>query len=307
MVGVSVAVGLLAIGLLAALPVRGETITVLFTNDLHARIGRLAAVGRAIDFVRTDAENVLLVDAGDTWHDFRIPVLAGWGGGDVVRWMNSTGYDAMALGNHEFAIGARELTELVAEAEFPVLSANTAVLGGLTKPFEDSVRLAVGSQAVLLVGLTTSEFFPSGMIPWMRIEPPSTVLDRVVATKDREDPRLLIVVLAHFGVPEAIALAQSAPWIDLIVTGHTHTPTPSPVWIGRTMIVQGSPFAHELGRVDLSFDDQGELTDWRAERIEVDGPALGGGAADGWMRLAAVCILSAISISIWVWGSGSDG
>jgi len=300
--GVRRGIGLLAVAAALTLVVRADEITVLFTNDLHARVGRMDAIGQAIEDVREDVEHVLLVDAGDAWHDFRVPVLACWGAGETVRWMNSVGYDAMAIGNHEFAIGPRQLAEAADERSFPLLSANTVALGEMNKPFEESARLTVGPWDVLLIGLTTAEFFPAGVFPWMRMEDAGVALARSVPEEDRDNPELLIIVLAHFGVAEAIRVARSAPWVDLIVTGHTHTPTDAPVVAGRTLIVQASPFGQGLGRIDLTVDDQGNVADWRLESIPVEGPALGEFAGEGLRRLAGMLVLSAAAF--WFWLSG---
>ncbi len=290
------------VGLTIALVACAGEVTVLFTNDLHARLGRLAALGSAIEDARAAADHVVLVDAGDAWHDFRLPVLTGWGGSETVRWMNSVGYDAMAIGNHEFAIGAERLAELVAAAEFPILGANVIALEGMGQPVGETVRLYAGSQEILIAGLTTAEFFPTGMIPWMRIESPLLTLDCAVSEEDQKRHQLLVVVLAHFGVREAIEVARAAPWIDLIVTGHTHSMTESPVLIDRTLIVQGSAFAQGLGRIDLVVDDRGEITDWRLEQVAVEGPALDDRAGEGRRRLGLMCVLSAICL--WAWWRG---
>ncbi len=287
------------VAMIVASAAEPERVTVLFTNDLHARVGRLAAVGEAIDRIRHEAENVLLVDAGDAWHDFRIPPLACWGGAETVRWMNSMEYDAMAIGNHEFAAGARQLAALASGCSFPLLSANTLTVGGMSRPFEACARLAIGSREVLLVGLTTREFFPAGMIPWMRIEDPVRALDRAVAPEDRVDPNVLMVVVAHFGVAEAIRLSRKAPWVDLIVTGHTHQATSMPVVIGDTWIVQGSPFALGVGRLDLTIDGEGSISDGVLEHIRVDRPALGDLGGEGLRRLATILALSVAAVAVW--------
>ena len=55
-----------AIWLAVAVAAASTPITVLYTNDLHLRFGRLASIGRLIDEVRADEPAVLLFDAGDT-------------------------------------------------------------------------------------------------------------------------------------------------------------------------------------------------------------------------------------------------
>ena len=295
----ALALVIVAVAMAVAVAAESESVTVLFTNDLHARVGRLEALGDAIDLVRSEVEHVLLVDAGDAWHDFRVPPLACWGGAETVQWMNSVGYDAMTVGNHEFAVGDRRFEELASKSLFPILSANTLMLGGMQSLVGNSARSAVGTRNALIVGLTTSEFFPAGMIPWMRIEDPGQALDRAVASEDRVDPNVLIVVVAHCGVAEASDLAGSAPWVDLIVTGHTHQSTETPVLVGDTLIVQGLPFALGVGRIDLTIDEEGYVTDWWLEQIRVDGPALGDTGGEGLRRLAAILLLSAAAVFVW--------
>lgn len=58
----------------------GETITILYTNDLHTRLNRLSGLATQIERIRAEAAGpVLLFDSGDTWQDYRLPVYAVWG------------------------------------------------------------------------------------------------------------------------------------------------------------------------------------------------------------------------------------
>jgi 5'-nucleotidase / UDP-sugar diphosphatase len=55
--------------------------------------------------------------------------------------MNAIGFDAMALGNHEFDDGPDVLAEFVRAADFPVISGNTRVGEGeaLAAELEENV------------------------------------------------------------------------------------------------------------------------------------------------------------------------
>ncbi|KAG1925892.1 bifunctional metallophosphatase/5'-nucleotidase [Pimephales promelas] len=114
-------------------------LTLLHTNDVHARVEEtnrdsgkcskapcFAGVARRftkIKEVRTTEKNVLLLDAGDqfqgtVWFNF-------YKGAEAAYFMNKLGYDAMALGNHEFDNGVDGLVKpFLQEVNCTVLSAN---------------------------------------------------------------------------------------------------------------------------------------------------------------------------------------
>ena len=90
-------------------------LTIIHTNDTHARVregdgmgfARISAIVREI---KKENPNVLLLDAGDTFHGQAIASLNK--GESIVRIMNEIGYDAMAPGNHDFNYGYDRLLSL---------------------------------------------------------------------------------------------------------------------------------------------------------------------------------------------------
>ena len=97
------------------------------------------------------AENVLLLDAGDTIGDTL--VAAETEGRAVIETMNRIGYDAMVVGNHEPDFTAEKLLERIKEAEFPVLAANIVRKTDdelFTKPY---VIKTIGGVRVGILGL----------------------------------------------------------------------------------------------------------------------------------------------------------
>src|SRR5262249_40110582 len=127
----------LAAGLSAApAPV---AITILHTSDLHGHVhprdlpadrdfrDRLARGATAVAGVRSEGRPVLLLDSGDTIQGSPTQALVFSGaipdaGDPTVRAMNRIGYDAMAVGNHEFDFGRERLEKSRREAKFPWLS-----------------------------------------------------------------------------------------------------------------------------------------------------------------------------------------
>ena len=100
---------------------------------------------------RAEGGNNLLLDGGDRFTGTLFHVQHR--GQDSVQIMNAIGYDAMALGNHEFDDGEEVLAAFVKGLNFPALSANVdfseePLLAGLIEP---SVILEVGGDQVGII------------------------------------------------------------------------------------------------------------------------------------------------------------
>jgi len=273
---------------------RGSDLTILYTNDLHARLGQLESLAALVGQERQEGKPVLLLDAGDTWQDFRTPLPVVWGAEETVAWMNEVGYSAMALGNHDLYFGAEHLASLAAKASFPVLCANLIPLGGWKAPFVSWTLVPCGDLRVLVVGLTTGELLPYADFPWLRYEEPARALaDALEAAAD--EPRDLVVAVCHLPVNQARRLAEVVPGVDLFVTGHSHDETPQPVRVGDVLIVQARPFGQALGRLRLDVDQEA-----RAVRL-VDNALLTAdtrpvATTPGLLRLFQVVILTGLLI-----------
>ena len=114
-------------------------VTILHTNDIHGHlqawqgwegdfadrtVGGLDRLAARVTEIRAEVgkQRVLLLDAGDTIGDTMI--AAKTEGRAVIETMNSIGYDAMAVGNHEPDFSAEKLKARIAQARFAVLGAN---------------------------------------------------------------------------------------------------------------------------------------------------------------------------------------
>lgn len=226
-------------------------LTVLFTNDLHARLAVLPSVSDAIAQERLRGSPVLLLDAGDAWHDFRRPIYSVWGDGRMVEWMNEVSYSAMALGNHDVYYGAVRLRQRVEEARFPVLCANWRPTTA-EHPIVPSVVLPAGELRVLLVGVTTDEFLPFPAYPTYEYRCPADAISEEI---QRQAGRFdVVIVVGHVGVVDAKRIARAVPAITVFLTGHSHEELPDPVVEGRTIIVQTGAFGRRLGRLVLEVD-----------------------------------------------------
>ena len=277
---------------------RGSELTILYTNDLHARLGQLESLAALVGRERQEGKPVLLLDAGDTWQDFRAPLPVVWGAGETLAWMNEVGYSAMVLGNHDLYFGAEWLATLAAKANFPILSANLIALAGWKAPFVSYAFVPCGNLRVLVVGLTTGEFFPYTDFPWLRYEDPARALMGALEAA-ADEPRDLVIALCHLSVNEARRLAEAAPGVDLFVTGHSHEETPDPVRVGDALIVQARPFGEALGCLRLDVDQETgavRLVDNALLRADTRPVA----AAPGLLRLFEVVSLACILVLLFL-------
>lgn len=206
----------------SALEPADETLVVA-GQTLRAKLGGVARLKTALDEVRAREKNVLTLHAGDAVQGTLYFNL--FNGEPEFEFLNLLGFDAMAVGNHEFDRGPALLGRLAGQARFPLLSANIdasgeAALAGRIRPY--TLR-SVEGQLVALLGSTTpaTPLMTSG-VGQARFAEPGPVLAALV----RELKALgvnKIILLSHNGYEADLELARTVPGLDVIVGGHSHT------------------------------------------------------------------------------------
>ena len=235
-----------------------EEIIILHTNDLHGE--SLARIGSIVAELRKAHPDLLLVDGGDLFSG--TPVSNLFQGQAEQTSIFTLGFDALALGNHDFDFG-RDTLERSLEAGVPWLAANIFKEDGTTlaPPF---LIKEVGQVRVLLVGLctpsTTRMSFPRN-VEGLSFADPTSILKQVL--HEQQDAYDLCVVLSHLGYGEDLLLAQRVPGITAIVGGHSHTTLSKPVRIKDTIITQAGSSSKYLGKITISIEEgypaRGEL------------------------------------------------
>jgi len=195
--------------------------------------------------------------------------------------MNAVGYDAMALGNHEFDDGPPILAPFVRAVRFPVLGANIdtsrePLLSGLIQPFTVVER---SGRRIGIVAATTADT-PILASPGQNVTF-SAAEDAVRAAVERlrQDGVRTILVVTHLGLTADQQLAQRVDGITAIVGGHSHTllsnsiqgaEGPYPVVVrspsGNSVpIVQAGVFGRYLGRLNLAIGSDGQALSWSGD------------------------------------------
>jgi 2',3'-cyclic-nucleotide 2'-phosphodiesterase / 3'-nucleotidase len=249
---------------------RPVTITVMGTSDIHSHavnwdyyndaaysdsagnVVGLARVSSLVKQIRADRgrERTLLFDAGDTIQGTPLgfyyatvePITTTGQIHPMARQMNAIGFDAVALGNHEFNYGLPFLNKWISQMHAPVLGAN-AVHAGTDRPaFRPYIikKMHVPGHPPIRVGLLG--LTNPGVAIWDKANVSGKLdfLDLVETAKKwvpiiRAQGVDVMVVSAHAGdsglssytgdipVENASAMvAQQVPGIDAILFGHAH-------------------------------------------------------------------------------------
>ncbi|MET9321320.1 5'-nucleotidase C-terminal domain-containing protein [Streptomyces sp. NPDC003038] len=228
-----------------------------FDDKAHNDVG-LAKISTLVNQVREEKgrRNTLLIDAGDTIQGTQLsyyyakvdPITARQGPvHPMAQAMNAIGYDAAALGNHEFNYGIPVLRKFEEQCDFPLLGANALDAKTLRPAFPPysmhRLRTPHGPDVkVAVLGLTNP-----GIAIWDKANVQGKMsfpgLEEQAA---KYVPRLrslgadVVIVSAHSGssgtssygdqlpyVENAAGLvAEQVPGIDAILVGHAHTEIP---------------------------------------------------------------------------------
>ena len=280
-------------------PATARILTVLHTSDLHGHVGPrddaeerdfgegLARVAAAVQAVRAESRSTLLLDSGDTIQGAPVQAMVFSGsipdrGDPIVRAMNRIGYDAMAVGNHEFDFGLERLKKSEREAKFPWLSAN--VVGEGRKPaFAPYAVREVSGVRVGILGLTTRSvpsWEPRAHVEGLEFLDTVETARRFVPLLRGKERCDVVFVITHQGFErdpatgkhngtssenQAYAIATEVPGIDLLLTGHTHTAI-EPQRLGQTWVSQPGRFGNTLTRFDLRLERTEEH--WKVVSVE---------------------------------------
>ncbi|ECI0412751.1 bifunctional UDP-sugar hydrolase/5'-nucleotidase [Salmonella enterica subsp. salamae] len=295
-----VALALLAAFALASQPAQAYEkdktykITILHTNDHHGHFWRseygeygLAAQKTLVDSIRKEVAqeggSVLLLSGGD--------INTGVSESDLqdaepdFRGMNLIGYDAMAVGNHEFDNPLTVLRQQEKWAKFPFLSANIyqkSTGERLFKPWAIFTRQDI---KIAVIGLTTDDTAKIGNPEYftdIEFRKPAEEAKVVIQELNMNEKPDVIIATTHMGhydngdhgsnAPGDVEMARSLPAgsLAMIVGGHSQDPvcmasenkkqmnyvpgTPcAPDKQNGIWIVQAHEWGKYVGRADFEF------------------------------------------------------
>ncbi|MGR4049276.1 bifunctional UDP-sugar hydrolase/5'-nucleotidase UshA [Kosakonia cowanii] len=285
-------------------------ITILHTNDHHGHFWRseygeygLSAQKTLVDGIRKEVAaqggSVLLLSGGDI--NTGVPESDLQDAEPDFRGMNLIGYDAMAVGNHEFDNPMSVLRQQEKWAKFPFLSANIYQKSTNQRLFKPWMIFNRQGLKIAVIGLTTDDTAKIGNPEYftdIEFRQPATEAKLVIDELNQNEKPDVIIATTHMGhydngehgsnAPGDVEMARSLPKgaLALIVGGHSQDPvcmasenkkqvdyvpgTPcAPDQQNGTWIVQAHEWGKYVGRADFQFRN-GEMKLVRYQLIPVN-------------------------------------
>lgn len=274
-------------------PERDKTyrISILHTNDHHGRFWKnsdgeygMAARKTVIDTVRADVAagggSSLLLDGGDV--NTGVPESDLQDAVPDFKGMNMLGYDAMAVGNHEFDKPPAVLKMQRSLAQFPMLAAN--IYSGGERMFAPYKIFNVGGIRVAVIGLTTEDTQKMAHPDNMRnIEFRNAIAEAAKVVPELRKQADIVIAATHLGhyqngehgsqAPGDVEMARAVNGLDLVVGGHTQNPACmkaenvvdrayvpgtdcKPERQNGTWIVQAHEWGKYVGRADFEYRNE---------------------------------------------------
>ncbi len=290
-------------------------LVILHTNDLHSNLtgfspeseytpclvgddSTRAGFARISAMIETERvanpNNLLVLDAGDFlmgtfFHIFEAQ------DGFQLNLMKKMGYDAVALGNHEFDFGPETLAKIINSSlqngEIPAITFSNLKFSddseaddsfkdlytvGIIRPYQIIEKGGFRIGVFGIIGEDSRQVAPNAA--------PLEITDRIKSAKKTvkillEDEKVdLVICLSHSGVAkdkkgnwvgEDIELAKQVKGIDVIVGGHTHSEIFDPIWVDKTAILQTGSQGKNLGRFEINIKD-GEISSAKYQLMPVD-------------------------------------
>ena len=250
-----------------------------YTPLIHDNDPTRGGFSRIAGFINSEKkqyeDKLLVVDAGDFLMGTFFQTLE-LSEGFQLNLMKKIGYDFVALGNHEFDFGPGALAEIINHSlqngEIPQLlntnykEAKSSDGSKLMRLFENKVILpysVIEKNGYILgifslIGKDANESISDdyGII----LNNQKKVAKQTAKYLKNVEKVDLVIVLSHSGVEkdkkgewagEDVEYAEAAPDIDIIISGHTHTCLPEPIYAGNAVIVQTGALGMYMGKLEI--------------------------------------------------------
>ncbi|HCC71043.1 MAG TPA: hypothetical protein DEQ09_07835 [Bacteroidales bacterium] len=284
-------------------------LVILHTNDLHSRIegyapsseytplttgddktrGGFSRMAAIINKERADNPgSVLLLDAGDFLMGTLYHYMEEYKPFQLSL-MNDMGYDAMALGNHEFDFGPQRLAGIVnnslCSSEIPQLLLGNVIFDKKDKT-DDSLEELFDKGIIRRSTIIEKNGLKIGIFSLMGEDADESApyavpvtFEKITKSAKKISAELrkrgcdIIICLSHSGIEkdengewtgEDVKLAEKVDDIDILISGHSHTMLNEPLVINNTPLVQTGSYGKSLGRIEIEVSGPDIMvTDYR--------------------------------------------
>ncbi|MBR5696489.1 MAG: bifunctional metallophosphatase/5'-nucleotidase [Paludibacteraceae bacterium] len=217
-------------------------ILILSVNDMHASFEKLPRLKHLADSLRCLYPNMLVLSAGDnrTGNPFsdQYPTASL----PMTELMNYVGFDASAIGNHDFDAKVNGFIDMIKHSHFPYLSANVELpdsLKGWLKPYQTFTMrngLRVGVLSLLQLNDKGIPDTDPNNVEGVRFLPAMEAIEQYRSLREECD---VLLMLTHLGYEVDLQIAEKyANFADIIVGGHSHTKIDGGVTRNGVLITQ---------------------------------------------------------------------
>lgn len=199
-----------------------KQIHILSVNDMHSQIDGMPKLKALVNKLRKDDPELIVLSCGDnrTGNPYNdVPVSV-----PMVKLMNNIGFDATAVGNHEWDSHQEGFRNVINNSNFPHICANVFVA--------DSTRIHIFPYKIFCrkgvkIGILGGIQINSANIPdahpdnmkGIRFKHIDEVIPRYKWMRDQVD---VLILLSHDGYEVDTITAKKFPFLDAIIGGHSH-------------------------------------------------------------------------------------
>ena len=221
-------------------PEKSADIAILFENDVHCAVDGYAKIAALKNELASSFDHVGIVSSGDFAQGGTLGAISR--GEYIVKIINTVGYDAIALGNHEFDYKLDRLNELRTMLNAKVLSCNFMKLGEEKTYFDPYTIVTYGNVKIAYIGITTPETVTSTspaqfmndngeMIYTFNEANLASVVQKNIDAAKKEGADY-VIALSHIGYSETgefsdvTDIIENTDGLDAVLDGHSHSVIP---------------------------------------------------------------------------------
>ncbi len=248
----------------------GEEIIILFENDVHCSVVGYAKLAALKEELSASADYVGVVSSGDFVQGGSLGVVSK--GEYIVNLMNLVGYDATALGNHEFDYKIERLHELSKLLDATVVCSNFKNINEDNPVFEPYTIVSYGETDIAYIGITTPDTITSSSPAQFKNDADEYIYsfsgDNLYETVQKyidaaeKDGADYIIALSHLGSENVYeqwsvqTLIKNTTGLDAVLDGHSHSTVENLIISDKegnevTFASTGTTFAN-IGKLTIS-------------------------------------------------------
>jgi 2',3'-cyclic-nucleotide 2'-phosphodiesterase (5'-nucleotidase family) len=230
-------------------------------NCQDYELGSMVRLATAVDNLRKQYPDLLLVDSGDFLKSYPISIANGM----MAEFMTYLNFSAITVGDQEFVEGTKFFSTKLASGSLPLVSCNLAFPSTFAVKLSKYVIFEQNGVKVGITGLIHPQSFDFIMARDVEILPVHSSLASVL--NEMEDKTDLVILIYHAGYQDALELLKNFDAVDVIISGHSQERFEKK--IGQKMVLQAGYDGEHLGLLEIQLSETGYR--YKNQFIEISG------------------------------------